>query len=55
MKYKEILKAVQKEISEDKIDQAKAILKERLLEIEDTERALATLKAQLTDLLAKAI
>lgn len=55
MKYRDILGEVKKEIIKNKQDTAKAILMERLLEIDETEKALGTLKAQLKELLAKSI
>lgn len=55
MKYAELLGQVKKELQQDKINLAKAIIKERLYEIEETEKALTALKTQLKDQLAKTI
>lgn len=55
MKVKELLNAVKKEIRQDKIESTKQMLKERLLEIEETEKALSTLKAQLKEMLNRTI
>jgi len=55
MKIQELLEEVKAEIAQDKIDSAKSVLKQRLLEIELTEKALGELKSQLTTLLEKEV
>jgi len=51
MQIKELLNAANEELEDEKIEDAKEVLKSRIIEIVKTEKMLAKLKAKYQDLL----
>ena len=51
MKLKDLLEDVGKEIKNDKVEVCKSVVKEKLLEIEELEKAIKASKKKLSELL----
>ena len=55
MKMSELVQEAQAELNADQRTAAKEVIKDRLVEVQQTKRALAAMEEQLTELLSKEV